>query len=115
MAAFGPADYVTVYSGSGYAGSFAHLSQNYDALAMIGWNDTISSYRARNNRRGPSYQHWFAGGSTKQFAAMNVPSLPVGRRQQLQLGVPELTRVLPPPSAEGPVAVRSLTAKLTST
>jgi len=79
VAAFGPADYVTVYSGAGYAGSFAHLSQNYDALATIGWNDTISSYRARNNRRGTFYQHWFAGGTTKQFCCnQNVPSLPSG-------------------------------------
>jgi hypothetical protein len=79
MAAFGPADYVTVYSGPSYAGSFAHLSQNYDALATIGWNDVISSYRARNNRRGTFYQHWFAGGATKQFCCnQNVPSLPAG-------------------------------------
>ena len=79
VAAFGPADYVTVYSLPTYAGSFAHLSQNYDALATIGWNDSISSYRARNNRRGTFYQHWFAGGTAKNFCCnQNVPSLPAG-------------------------------------
>jgi hypothetical protein len=79
VAAFGPNDYVTVYSGPGYAGSFAHLSQNYDALASIGWNDVISSYRARNNRTGTFYEHWFAGGATKKFCCnQNVPSLAAG-------------------------------------
>jgi hypothetical protein len=78
-AAFGPADYVTVYSSPSYAGSYAHLSQNYDALATIGWNDTISSYRARNNRTGTFYEHWFAGGTPKRFCCnQNVPSLLAG-------------------------------------
>ena len=78
-AAFGPADYVTVYSSPSYAGSFAHLSQDYDALATIGWNDTISSYRARNNRTGAFYEHWFAGGAKRTFCCnQNVPSLPSG-------------------------------------
>jgi hypothetical protein len=79
VAAFGPSDYVTVYSSPTYSGSFAHLSQNYDALATIGWNDMISSYRARNNRTGAFYEHWFAGGSKKTFCCnQNVPSLPSG-------------------------------------
>lgn len=79
VAAFGPADYVTVYSGASYAGSFAHLSQDYSALATIGWNDTISSYRARNNRTGTFYEHWFAGGAKKNFCCnQNVPSLAAG-------------------------------------
>jgi hypothetical protein len=79
IAAFGPSDYVTVYSSPSYAGSFAHLSQSYDALATIGWNDTISSYRARNSRTGTFYQHWFAGGTAKNFCCnQNVPSLPSG-------------------------------------
>jgi hypothetical protein len=79
IAAFGPADYVTVYSGSSYGGSFAHLSQNYDALATIGWNDMISSYRARNSRTGSFYEHWFAGGAKKNFCCnQNVPSLASG-------------------------------------
>ncbi len=79
IAAFGPSDYVTVYSSPSYAGSFAHLSQSYDALATIGWNDTISSYRARNSRTGAFYEHWFAGGTKKNFCCnQNVPSLAAG-------------------------------------
>lgn len=79
IAAVGPGDYVTVYSSAGYSGSFAHLSQNYDALAAIGWNDTISSYKGRNSRSGVFYQHWFAGGTAKHFCCnQNVPNLPAG-------------------------------------
>lgn len=79
VAAFGPSDYVTVYSSPGYAGSFAHLSQNYDVLATIGWNDTISSYKARNSRTGAFYEHWFAGGTKKSFCCnQNVPNLAAG-------------------------------------
>jgi hypothetical protein len=79
IAAFGPNDYVTVYSSPSYAGSFAHLSQSYDALATIGWNDMISSYRVRNSRTGAFYEHWFAGGSKKTFCCnQNVPSLAAG-------------------------------------
>ena len=79
IAAVGASDYVTIYSSPGYAGSFAHLSQNYDALATIGWNDTISSYKARNSRTGAFYEHWFAGGARRTFCCnQNVPSLPSG-------------------------------------
>jgi hypothetical protein len=79
VAAVGPNDYVTVYSGASYSGSFAHLSQNYDALAVIGWNDTISSYKGRNSRSGVFYQNWFAGGTAKHFCCnQNVPTLPAG-------------------------------------
>jgi hypothetical protein len=77
--AFGPSDYVTVYSGPSYSGSFAHLSQKYDALATIGWNDIISSYRGRNSRSGTFYEHWFAGGTARRFCCnQNVSSLPSG-------------------------------------
>ena len=79
VAAVSAYDYVTVYSSPSYAGSFAHLSQNYDALATIGWNDMISSYKARNSRTGTFYEHWFAGGAKKTFCCnQNVPSLAAG-------------------------------------
>ena len=79
VAAVTASDYVTVYSSPSYAGSFAHLSQNYDALATIGWNDTISSYKARNNRTGSFFEHWFAGGAKRNFCCnQNVPTLPSG-------------------------------------
>jgi hypothetical protein len=68
--------YVTVYSGGSFSGTFAHLSQNYDALATIGWNDTISSYKARNGRSGTFYEHWFSGGVATSFCCNQlVPSL----------------------------------------
>ena len=79
IAAVTASDYVTVYSSPSYGGSFAHLSQNYDALATIGWNDNISSYKARNGRTGSFYEHWFAGGARRTFCCnQNVPSLPAG-------------------------------------
>jgi hypothetical protein len=79
-AALSLSDYVTIYSGGGYSGSFAHLSQNYDALAAIGWNDTISSYKARNSRSGTFYEHWFAGGASTAFCCnQTVPTLPSGK------------------------------------
>jgi hypothetical protein len=78
-AAFGPNDYVTIYSGSSYAGTFAHLAQNYDSLALIGWNDNVSSFKGRNSRRGVFREHWFAGGATTTFCCnQNIPSLPSG-------------------------------------
>src|SRR5712691_4153153 len=48
-AAFGPSDYVTMYSEPSYGGSYIHLSQNYDTLFWIGWNDRVSSFKGRNN------------------------------------------------------------------
>lgn len=79
-AAVGPSDYLTIYSGGSYSGTFAHLSQNYDALVTIGWNDTISSYKARNGRSGIFYEHWFAGGVATAFCCNQwVPSLPASK------------------------------------
>jgi hypothetical protein len=78
-AAFGPNDYVTIYSGPSYAAPYAHLSQNYDSLAVIGWNDMISSFKGRNNRRGIFREHWFGGGASFSFCCnQNVISLPAG-------------------------------------
>ncbi len=77
--AFGPNDYVTAYSGPTYAGTYVHLSQNYESLAAIGWNDIISSFKARNNRRGVFREHWFGGGAQTVFCCnQTVPSLPAG-------------------------------------
>lgn len=79
-AALGSSDYVTVYSGGSFSGTFAHLSQNYDALATIGWNDTISSYKARNGRSGTFYEHWFSGGVSTPFCCNQlVSSLPASK------------------------------------
>lgn len=66
-AAYGPNDYVTIYSEPSYGGSYAHLSTNYDQLWVIGWNDRISSFKVRNNAQGRFYSNWFAGGTVYSF------------------------------------------------
>jgi hypothetical protein len=59
--------YVTMYDGSAFSGSSFLVSQNYDALASIGWNDRVSSFKARNSETGRFYTDWFAGGSSWAF------------------------------------------------
>lgn len=76
-AAFGPGDYVTIFDGSSYSGSAMDLSQSYDAMFSIGWNDRVSSYKARNSVSGTFYKDWFASGGLSNFCCnVNVPSLP---------------------------------------
>jgi hypothetical protein len=67
LAAHGPNDYVTIYSEPSYAGSYAHLSANYDQLFLIGWNDRISSFKARNSQAGKFYSNWFGSGTVRSF------------------------------------------------
>jgi hypothetical protein len=59
--------YVTMYDGSGFSGGSFLVSQDYDALAVIGWNDRVSSFKARNSETGRFYTDWFAGGSSWSF------------------------------------------------
>lgn len=66
-AAYGPNDYVTVYSDATYGGSYMHISQNYDTLFWIGWSDRISSYKVRNNQRGTFWEDWYGGGRRTDF------------------------------------------------
>lgn len=66
-AAFGPNDYVTVYSEPTYGGSYMHLSQNYDTLFWIGWSDRISSIKARNSNRGTFWSDWYGAGQRTDF------------------------------------------------
>ncbi len=60
-------DYVVVYSGLANSGSYMFISQNYDALAIVGWNDRIRSYRVLNGRAGTFYTDWFGSGAVLQF------------------------------------------------
>lgn len=60
-------DYVTIYDQSGYGGAYLHASQDYGVLALIGWNDRISSFKGRNNETGTFYTDWFYGGSWWTF------------------------------------------------
>jgi hypothetical protein len=41
--------------------------ENYDAVAIIGWNDRVSSFTVRNSASGRFYADWFAGGSPYSF------------------------------------------------
>lgn len=71
-------EYVVIYSGTSYAGAYMYLFQDYDVLALIGWNDRIRSYRSRNGASGVLYTDWFASGSSLSFccggAATYLPS-----------------------------------------
>jgi hypothetical protein len=67
LAVHGPNDYVTIYAEPSYAGAYAHLSANYDQLWIIGWNDRISSYKARNTQRGEFFTDWFGSGYVRGF------------------------------------------------
>ena len=44
-----------------------HVSQDYSALATIGWNDRISSFKARNSETGAFFTDWFYSGSSWPF------------------------------------------------
>jgi hypothetical protein len=59
--------YVTMYDGSSFSGSSFLVSQNYDVLATIGWNDRVGSFKARNSETGRFYVDWFAGGGSWAF------------------------------------------------
>lgn len=68
--------YVTVYDSPSYAGSFMQISSDYDALATVGWNDRISSYKARNSETGSFYTDWFHAGTADHFCCNeSVPIL----------------------------------------
>jgi len=69
-------EYVTIYDFTTYTGSFMHVSQDYTALAAIGWNDRISSFVAKNSQDGHFFTDWFYGGTGYYFCCnQNVPSL----------------------------------------
>ena len=59
--------YVTLYDSPNFLGASISLSQNYDALATIGWNDRVSSFRGRNSETGKFFTDWFASGGTWAF------------------------------------------------
>ena len=60
-------DYVTIYDFTTFAGSFMQVSQDYSVLATIGWNDRISSFKARNSQDGHFYTDWFYSGTGYYF------------------------------------------------
>jgi hypothetical protein len=60
-------DFVIVYSGQTYSGNYFYISQNYDMLAVAGWNDRIRSYRVLNGSSGHYYTDWFGSGAVQSF------------------------------------------------
>ena len=75
-AATASGDYVVIYSSTSYAGGYMYISQNYDALFVVGWNDRIRSYRSINGGLGRFWTDWYAGGYNLDFCCNTiVPSL----------------------------------------
>jgi hypothetical protein len=69
-------DYVVVFSGQSYSGSYMFISSNYDTLVPIGWNDRIRSYRGLNSALGSFYTDWLASGQRVDFCCnTTVPIL----------------------------------------
>lgn len=69
-------DCVIVYSSTYYAGSYLYISQDYDTLVTVGWNDRIRSYRGLNSELGRFWTDWFRNGTALDFCCnSNVPSL----------------------------------------
>jgi hypothetical protein len=69
-------DYVTIYDYASFAGTYMHVSEDYTVLALLGWNDRISSFKARNGEAGHFYVDWFYGGTGYYFCCNSqVPSL----------------------------------------
>lgn len=59
--------YVTIFDGTSYQGSYVHVSADYDALAWVGWNDRVSSYKAKNGETGAFFTDWFHAGAPDNF------------------------------------------------
>jgi hypothetical protein len=74
---FAAGDYVTIFDGQVYTGGAIDLSQSYDALWSIGWNDRVSSYKGRNSVSGKFWTDWYSSGTARSFCCnANVSSLP---------------------------------------
>lgn len=66
-AALAGVTYVTVYEYTSYQGAFMQMSENYSLLSLIGWNDRISSFKARNSMSGAFWTDWFYTGTKYSF------------------------------------------------
>jgi len=64
-------DYVTIFENPTFNGSWMNVSQDYGALVAIGWNDRISSYKARNSETGRFWTDWFNTGTAWSFCCNN--------------------------------------------
>ncbi len=66
-AATAATDYVIVYSGVSYSGSYMYVSQDYDTLVVVAWNDRIRSYRSLNGAAGVFWTDWYRTGYNLNF------------------------------------------------
>jgi hypothetical protein len=79
FATLSASDYVVIYDGPNFSGPSMVISQNYDALFTIGWNDRISSYRGVNSASGRLWTDWFGSGTLRTFCCNTlVSTLPSG-------------------------------------
>jgi hypothetical protein len=60
-------DYVTIYDAPTFGGAWMNVSQDYSGLWSIGWNDRISSFKARNSETGRFWTDWFYSGTWYGF------------------------------------------------
>ena len=67
LALLSGAEYVTVWDQPNFGGGSMSISQDYASLLTIGWNDRISSFKARNSETGRFTVDWFFGGSSWPF------------------------------------------------
>ena len=68
--------YVIVWDFTTYAGASLIISQDYNALVTLGWNDRISSYKAQNSQTGKFWTDWFYQGTRYDFCCnQQVPGL----------------------------------------
>jgi hypothetical protein len=67
LAALTGTEYVTIWDQQGFAGAYMNVSQDYATLLTIGWNDRISSFKARNGETGRFTVDWLFGGSSWPF------------------------------------------------
>ena len=77
-------NYAVIYDDVSLHGASLHISQDYDTLAVVAWNDRIRSYKGLNSARGIFYIDWFATGSSMTFCC-NVQdiSLPAAFDRQI--------------------------------
>ena len=69
-------DYVSIFDLANYGGAYMNVSQDYSALALIGWNDRIGSFKGRNSETGSFFVDWFYNGTQWAFCCnTQTPSL----------------------------------------